>query len=131
MKFSHDYPPNIAYFRLFYPNLEEYNPVFCYGDTIYNPFNQPLPPDIIVHEKVHSRQQGDDPELWYHNYFTDPKFRLSQELEAYQAQYSFFDRNSKDRELKFHFLNMLAEALASALYGNLVSLKEARNLIRG
>jgi len=123
-------PPNYDQFRQFFPGFEEFKPVFCYGSTIYNPFDQEITPDLVHHEEVHSKQQGKNPEFWYSRYFREPHFRLDQEVEAYRAQYAFVNKRVVDRELKAWFLNRLASSLSSPLYGNLVSHQEAWKLIR-
>ena len=131
MRLSPNKPPNYDQFKQFFPGFEKHEPVFVYGDVIYNPFNRDLTPDVVFHEEVHSRQQGKNPEFWYSRYFREPHFRLEQEVEAYRAQYAFVNKRVKDRELKAFFLHQLSTALASPLYGNLVTREEAWKLIRG
>ncbi len=68
--------------------------VFTYGDTIHF-YKGSLTPDIIVHEKVHIRQQTSfegGAAAWWGKYFIDEEFRLSQELEAYRAQWAYVQR---------------------------------------
>lgn len=130
MIIKEDFPPNIEMIKIFFPHLEEYKPVFCYGDTLYNPFKAKLTIDIEVHEEVHSKQQGTDPEGWYYNYFHDIHFRLKQEIEAYGTQLQFINSlhlPSKMREWKEE---KLAEGLSSPLYGSMVSYAEAKSKIR-
>lgn len=131
MKLSTERPPNYHLFQQFFPGFEKHQPIFCYGDTIYNPFDREVTPDLVAHEAIHSKQQGNNPEFWYSRYFREPRFRLEQEVEAYKTQYQIVKKHSKDRELNSWFLHQLSLDLASPLYGNLVTQQEAWRLIRG
>jgi hypothetical protein len=130
MKITTKFPPNYIEISTVFRNHEQYSPVFAWGDTVYNPFNADLTPDVLYHEAVHTAQQGEDIVGWYNKYLYDPEFRLSQELEAYAKQYKFVSKYIKDRELVNHLLNNYAEALSSPLYGSLVTKVEARKLIK-
>ena len=85
------YPPNWERIKAVLNPKEEWNPIFSYGE-IYNPFNVTITPDREVHEKVHAKQQGKDPEGWWNRYLTDKKFRLEEELAAYGAQLAFVQK---------------------------------------
>lgn len=127
LKISKDRPPN--YYQIISALGEDKDAVFCYGDTIYNPNGRDITPDVEVHELVHSKQQGDNPESWYNFYINDPKFRLKQEVEAYGTQYLFIKKYVKGKLLSF-MKDKLAMALSSETYGNLVTYREAEKLIR-
>lgn len=123
-----EWPPNIAEIR------ERFRPsrgtVFAYGDRIYAPDSDgTLPPDLIVHEETHFEQQRlvGGPEAWWRSYIDDPVFRLAQEVEAYRRQYaSVADHpRARRRELLAH----ICKALASSMYGSLISKEQARRLI--
>ena len=117
-----------------FPNIEKQYPVFCYGDTIYNPFDQTITPDIEHHESIHSRQQGDYPEVWYERYINEPSFRLEQEIEAYGSQYAFLKYILKDISQGAKIIEWkkekMAEALSSPLYGSLLPYAVAESKIR-
>lgn len=137
-------PPNYELIRI------ALNPskhaIFCYGDTIYNPSNRTITPDIEHHEYIHSKQQGDNPDLWYARYLQDPQFRLEQEIEAYGEQYVLAKENIEkaDEEARKETkvlaagktqllrwaLESMARALSGADYGNLISYGEAQSKIR-
>ena len=119
----------------------DFNPdttVFTYGDTIYNPGKISLSPDLVIHEEVHERQQKNmnvlyrfGPAIWWRKYLRDPKFRFEQELEAYRAQYAFFERALTDRQLKHKILEDLAGKLIGPMYGNMGGgLLQVMNMIR-
>jgi signal transduction histidine kinase len=73
----------------------KFNPnttIFTYGRAIYNPAGIDIPDDLHVHECVHMDQQAKmagGPDAWWGRYLTDPWFRLSQEAEAYGAQFRY------------------------------------------
>ncbi len=126
-------PPNYDALVAHFPAISSMKPIFCYGDTIFNPFDRTITDDLIVHETIHSYQQASPallgPDNWYQRYFSDPAFRLEQEVEAYRAQYDFLRSIVKDRNTLARDLYALAASLASPLYGNLVTPSEARELI--
>ena len=143
MKIKKAKPPNYDEILLYLPVNDR--SVFCYGDTIYNPSGKDLLEDLIVHEEVHSRQQGEYPDVWWYRYLTEPQFRLEQEIEAYGEQYAFAKRHiekaarevppghelaaGKTKLLKFALENM-SEALSGPEYGSLITQAEAVSKIR-
>ena len=124
MKILKDYPPNYRQIK------EKFNPpiraVFTYGDTLYCPSSDKIPPDLLVHETVHSLQQGRQPEIWWDAYFKDPTFRLNEELKAYRNQFQFYKKKNK---AWMPFLKRIASDLSSPMYGNIISYKEAMSKI--
>jgi hypothetical protein len=102
--------------------------IFTYGDTIYCKYD--LSDNKIVHESTHIRQQGDDPDGWWEKYFNDSKFRLQQELEAYKNESDWINKNIKDRNHKTQIIVENARALASSMYGNIISFSEAFKLLK-
>lgn len=127
------YPPNIdAIYRAFPSARHRKGVVFAYAPHIYAPGlhrNAWLPADVIAHEKQHFAQQdGWGPDVWWEKYIEDAAFRLHQEIEAYQAQWSvalcIYDRPTRRRAL-----DQMVKALSGPLYNGLVSAEEARELI--
>lgn len=105
--------------------------IFAYGDKIYNPFDAIIPDDLMVHEETHMRQQekfGNVKE-WWKKYLDDSKFRLYQELEAYQNQYKYAKKNYS-RQMTKALLKKISKDLSSSVYGNIISFAEAKNLIK-
>lgn len=128
MQIIQQYPPNIAKIKEKF-NLAGKQPVFAYGDRIYNPFANNLPDHIIEHEKTHLKQQeGMTIEEWWNKYLEDPEFRLNQEIEAYRVQYKYLEENANraDRRL---WLKRMVKDVSGAMYGNMVSAKRAEELI--
>lgn len=144
MKIAIGFPPNIQTIRAVLPIPP--HSLFTYGDTIYNPSGRTIPDDQVHHEEVHQRQQGSDPEAWWSKYLMDPKFRLSQEVEAYGNQYAFalkyISRAAADvgkegkrlaagkGKLVAYAKESMSRALSSEAYGSMVSFSEAESLIR-
>ena len=131
MKFSTENPPyNIRELCEANFDLRKIKPVWVYGDTLYNPHQMPINKVLLEHEKIHSKQQGDKPAEWWHNYFNNDKFRFEQELEAYRHQYHFVKGFVKGRNDLFNFLKLIASDMSGKMYGNMCSLQEAICLIK-
>lgn len=125
MKVAYAYPPNIDLIRRFFrpgPGT-----LFCYGDTIYFPAGGDLPETLHAHEEVHSRRQGDDPDLWWDRYLQDAEFRLLEEVLAHRAEYRAFQGDRRERRL---FLRSVAARLSGPLYGRMVTFEKAKRLIK-
>lgn len=120
-------PPNIKKIR------EKFSPgpgtVFTYGDTIYSE-NGECPSWVVCHEEVHEIQQGEDPEGWWKKWIRNPGFRLDQELEAYRWQYKWVCDRQRDRNKRAKFLASIAGDLAGPLYGNIITLENAKKAIK-
>lgn len=127
MKIVKDFPPNIEAIRkVLTPDPRA---IFAYGDTIYNPDGGQLSQELHAHEEVHQRQQGDNPDAWWDRYLTDVEFRLAQELEAHRQEYKTYCARVKDRNQRARFLNLVAGRLASPMYGNVITPREASRKI--
>lgn len=128
MKISIDYPPLYQAIKEVLPNHGK--SIFCHGDTIYNPYNLEITEDLKVHEAVHQKQQGDNPNLWWSNYLSDKDFRLQQEIEAYGTQYAWVKKLDMKWVIKDWMKEKMAQALSGESYGNLISYAEAESKIR-
>lgn len=128
MKIIHENPPFIDearnVFRL------PAGAIFTFGDMIYNPSKNPIDEPLMMHEAVHSRQQGDKPQEWWQRYLVDKDFRLSQELPAYQVQFHAYKKLDKNRERVHRFAMRLARDLSSDQYGNIISFNGAYQAIK-
>ena len=125
VKIITEFPPNHKEIAEVF-DLSGRTAVFTYGDTIFNPYKCIMPKDLIVHEKVHIKQQGDRPDLWWNMYMKDQEFRLKQELEAYQTQFKFYKSVNKGW---MSFLKRIAFDLSSPMYGNIINYAKAFELI--
>ena len=101
--------------------------IFTYGDTVHcrnTPSDQKL-----AHEQIHVNQQlSYGVKEWWSRYLEDVEFRLSQEVEAYRAEYKWIKKNVKSY-LQREKINQIVSDLSGYIYGNIVSSEEARNLI--
>jgi len=129
MKIVNDYPPNYRDITAAIPSADSSKPIYCYGETIYNPHGRTITADLEKHESVHARQQAGNPDTWWYRYLSDPGFRLAQELEAYGEQFAFV-RPLIHGQLRQWALDSMAKALSSDAYGNLLSHAEAASKIR-
>lgn len=127
MKIVKEYPPNIHEIKTALPIKD--GDVFCYGDFIYNPSGNELPPDIIFHENIHKKQQeNQQPAVWWTRYLEVKSFRAEKELEAYRGQYKFIKENYLAKAHK-EALDELALNFSS-MYGLGISFNQAKTLIR-
>lgn len=130
MKTSTDFPPNYKQIVEAFPVVaERKEAIFCYGDTIYNPFNRKITPDLTFHESIHTRQQGNNPEEWWMYYIKNEEFRLDQEIEAYGEQYAFVMRHIPNNRVRRMIRDSMSTALSGDTYGKLLSFNEAETLI--
>ncbi len=109
------------------------NEIFTFGDVLFNPAKLEIPDHLLVHEEVHAFQQQHDEHvaiIWWKRFIADPKFRIEQETEAYQAQYKFICSKVKDKNARFRNLHMLASQLAGDMYGRAISYTDATRRIR-
>lgn len=131
MKILVAFPPNIKQIaEKFGLTVEQAkNLLYAYGDTIYNPGNHKISRDLIVHETTHSMRQGKNIEAWWKKYLNDSEFRIMEELEAYTNQYKAFCEDQKDRNMRAKFLHRIATDVSGPVYGNMLSFKDAREVI--
>ena len=116
-----------------FPLMEEYQKkfaitdgtIFALGLSIYT--NNPLTPDLLVHEIEHLKQQDKiGVKEWVYDFLEYPQKRLEFEVQAYKAQLrSIKDRNHRDKVRRASALN-----LSSALYGNIISYEDAFKKIK-
>lgn len=128
MRIVHEKPPNYDVIAATF-DLRGKDPLFTYGDIIFNPGGNPVDSVHHRHEEVHMRQQGTDPAAWWKRYLEDPAFRYEQELEAYRAQYQAARMVRKYQHQLMRLLRTLATDLASPMYGSVCTVSEAMDRI--
>jgi hypothetical protein len=130
VKIVNSFPPNYSLICAAIPEVAaEDNVVFTYGDTIYNPYGGEIQDHLHLHESIHEEQQKElGADGWWHKYLADKKFRLEQEIEAYQIQYKFVFK-TYGRVTATDFLREIAGDLAGAAYGDIIDRKQARKAI--
>lgn len=116
-----------------FPLLEKYaivfpvtpKTIFAYDGEIYCDYN--LTDDLIVHETEHLKSQKElGLEVWVDRYLTDTRFRLDEELRAYQKQLD----SIKDRNHRFKTKVKVLKDLSSSLYGNIITFQDAQKLLK-
>lgn len=129
MKISNMFPPNFKEIIKVIPGATQHGIVFTYGDTLYNPSNSPIEDHLERHEEIHMKQQEEmGADEWWAEYLKNPKFRLEQEVEAYRAQYKLVYKTYGRADASF-VLKQIADDLSGAMYGNILSRKQARKEI--
>ena len=129
MKESNNFPPNFAQIKQHF-DCDKFKPVFAWGSIIFNPYKQPIPIDIKIHEEVHSKQQANytSPDIWWTKYILDKSFRKEQELEAYSTQYQWLKERIPEKGYS-EALDDMANNL-SLLYNLDINVYQAKTLIR-
>ena len=113
------FPPNHAEIIKVFPAARRPGIIFAYGDKIYVPSGNELSHHLKVHEAVHCiRQKELGVEFWWDKYLTDWRFRYHEELMAHRAEYLSMIRGNPNRNMKRTALKIVAQRLASPLYGN-------------
>lgn len=121
-------PPNYAKILAALPAAANPTVMFCYGDAIYNPSGQGISEELLAHEGMHSRRQGDDPESWWDRYLASAKFRFDEELLAHAEEYRVCGLG-RGRQERRRTLAQIAHRLAGPLYGRIASIDRAKQLI--
>lgn len=121
-----DKPPNFDAILEVFPQAADPGVMFCYGNTIFSPSSEYVPPQLIAHEEIHSGQQRlMGVETWWDRYLVDVSFRYKQELAAHIVEYHDFIRFTKNRQMQRSYLAAVAKRLSGPLYGGVVSYSEA------
>ena len=116
--------------------LRERKPIlYCWGDKLYNPRGGMIPPELMVHEQVHSDQQlrpdTISVERWWLAYIDNPQFRLSEEIPAHRAEYTCLKGITRDRNALHQGLHRIALRLSSPLYGSMIDYEHAKHAVAG
>lgn len=130
MRIIKDFPPIFPEIKAVFPHAGS-KTLFAWGDVLYNPGGWTVPPELMAHEEVHgARQRRLGVERWWKQYLDDPEFRLMEELLAHQAEYWYLCQNG-NRAQRRAALTRTAKRLAAELYGKMVSVSEAKRLLKG
>ncbi len=121
--------------KVWFPGADMDNCAILFNGALYVPVGTGrVLPDILVHEIVHVKQCGPgvlNSLRWHLKYRLSRTFRHEQELEAFRAQYSFFDRIQPQPSFreKTGYLRELATTFASPAYALGVDINKAMVLI--
>ncbi len=123
----YEYPPNFDMIKKRFPIVR--GVIFAWGNKIYNPDGVHIPKELFTHEEVHGSRQGTNIEGWWEKYIEDPVFRLKEEIPAHQAEYCYVCKN-QNRQSRRVALKQISKRLSSPLYGKMLSLTEAKRIIK-
>lgn len=105
--------------------------VYTYGDDIYIPSGGEPDAFLIRHEQTHVVQQSQiGARVWWTQWIADLKFRVDQEVEAYQKQLRLFRTVRKDRNEQARFAFGLAQQMSGPMYGYSITFEQAFRRIR-
>jgi len=128
MRIIHERPPNFEDIVKVFPMADNYGVIFAFNGAIYSPSGYDIPYPLIKHEEVHCERQGGTEAgsiEWWHRYLKSTDFRYAEELVAHRAEYLACIETATNRNMKRKALKFVAKRLASPLYGNMVTKKEA------
>ena len=121
------------FWRLLKLRFPEYDPegtvAVSFAKFVYA--NQDFSDDYKVHENTHLDQQGHSyfgAVIWWIGYFLSKEFRFSQELEAFQNQYTFIMKTNPSA--RYRSLDHFAKQLSGELYGGVATYDEAVDEIK-
>jgi hypothetical protein len=99
-----------------------------YGDTVY--CDRDIPMDLWAHELTHVKQQlAMGKEAWWDRYFSDPEFRVREEVDAYLHQIDWLKKNIKDRNTLYKAILSIRKTLSGPMYGNAISFEDTKFLM--
>jgi hypothetical protein len=107
--------------KIFFPAAKWGEVIVTWGDSIYSKY--PVSQDLIAHESVHIMQQKMSKLyglIWWARYIVSSSFRLSQEVIC-----KFLGRGPRVRARI-----VLAQAISSPVYKNMISYEKAYNLFK-
>jgi hypothetical protein len=118
-----DKPPNFDIIVRAFPDATKPGVLFAYGEDIYNPSGQEIPPALLAHEQVHAQRQlavAHEPRkgvtAWWDLYIADTEFRYQEELFAHAAEFKAQAARLMDRNLRAKLLQSTALRLVAPLY---------------
>ena len=120
-------PPNFEAIAAVFPLARRMSVAFAYGDVIYVPTGDDLPPKLYAHETVHCvRQKEIGVEEWWRRYLEDPTFRYYEELLGHRAEYKWLELHARNRQERRGALEHTAKRLTAKLYEYGVPLARAK-----
>jgi hypothetical protein len=130
MEIVYSAPPNYDEVAKAFDIKDNQGVVFTYGNKLYVPGGKRIIIDkpLMRHEETHAHQQKHmGVTEWWEKFLADPAFRLQQELEAYREQYRHMAALPLNERLSY--LDHISKDLAGAMYGNLLTEAEAKDVI--
>lgn len=112
-----------------FPLARQWKVLYAWGKTIFASNGALCGPEKVAHEAIHMIRQGNDVEGWWKRYCQDVEFRLQEEIPAHVAEYLFLCESDSSRPARRRSLADVAKALASPLYGHMLTPEKAKRLI--
>lgn len=133
IRVSYTHPPFWDRIVEKFPEVEKGDVIFAWGTVIYRPnVCAGLSKPLMAHETVHCVRQLSYPggvEAWWERYLAEPKFRLDEEIPAHREELRVMMQKFKGQSMRNHAISRIAARLAGPLYGNLITIAEAKKLI--
>ena len=127
MKILNEKPPNWQRLTETFP-VTWGNIIVAYSPNIY--CGVEVSKQKEAHEIVHlSRQRDLGVDLWWEYYFTNPSFRLNEELFAYQKEVKWIKENITTRNQRRFLLDKIFSDLSGSTYNFLCSYDEAKRML--
>lgn len=107
--------------------------IFAYAPHIYAPRQDHVHPAIVAHELVHMDRQRRHPggvAGWWAEYISNEEFRLLEEIPAHYAEFKWLEKAEPGRKSRRRNLAIVANKLASPLYGRLVTIEVAKSILQ-
>ena len=124
-----DYPPIYDEIKSVFP-MAGRGVIYAWGNKIYNPYNVSIPPQLIEHERVHGRRQGNDVEGWWRRYLDEKEFRLAEEIAAHIVEMMCLLGPNPNRQMRRQIIRSTAKRLSSPLYRYGISKAQAHVLLK-
>jgi hypothetical protein len=106
--------------------------LFCWGNRIYFPTGGQIHASIMAHEEAHADRMGIAEagiEQWWRRYIDDAEFRLREEVIGHRAELKWYLDRGGGRQEKRRYTAIIAAKLAAPIYGGLVSVSRAKELL--
>jgi len=132
MEIKIDRPPNYQEIATAFPFVRsKVGVIYTYGNILYNPDFIQITNSLMEHEMVHSgRQEAWGIDQWWKDYIRNEFFRLNEEVMAHVREYETVLREGLGRKHRRAMLKIISDRLASPMYGNMMSKKEAKKLLK-
>lgn len=124
-----DFPPIYDKIKSVFP-MAGRGVIFAWGNKIYNPSNVHIPPQLIAHEMVHGRRQGNDIGGWWHRYLVEKEFRLAEEVAAHIVEMKYLLGTNPNRQMRRQIFGSTAKRLSNPLYRYGISKVRAQVLLK-
>lgn len=127
-----DFPPLYEEIAAAFKLRRDQGIIFSWGGRVFNPDGLSISPPLAAHEAVHGARQGTvEANIvdWWKRYIDDVRFRLEEEIPAHQAEYRWFIEHGNRNQRRIA-LKQTAARLASPLYGRLVGVSTARDMLK-